>query len=251
MKNISIIGSGNVGAHIAVALKKNSYNIFQVYSREIEKARSLAKIVDAKHTNKIEEIEKVDLIILAVPETAINKIILNFKSQDIVHTSGSVDINIFKNKFTNYGVLYPLQTFNKGIEINILDTPILIEANNNKFEKKIKLIAEDISNNVTVVDSKKREIIHLAAVFACNFTNQMFVIADNILKKSDLQFSILLPLIKQTVKKIENNEPGKVHTGPAIRKDINTIKKHIKQIEDREIKLIYKKISENIINSNA
>ena len=250
MKKISIIGSGNVATHLALVLKENFFYIHQIYSRNIENAKQLANLVNAKYISKITEIEKVDLIIIAVSDDVINQIIENLEGNNIVHTSGSVSLNVFNNKYTNFGVLYPLQTFNKKNKIDVKTTPLLIEGNNDKFEKKLVKIASKISNNISIVRSEERENIHLAAVFACNFSNHMYVIANNILKKSNIDFSILIPLLKQNISKIDNNNPLELQTGPAKRKDFKVIKKHINQIKDNEIKLIYQLITKSIIDTD-
>tara|TARA_B100000900_G_scaffold298919_1_gene257432 strand:+ start:7122 stop:7895 length:774 start_codon:yes stop_codon:yes gene_type:complete len=250
MKKISIIGSGNVATNLALSLKENFFCIHQIYSRNIENAKQLANLVNSKYTSKIAEIEKVDLIIIAVSDDVINQIIENLEGNNVVHTSGSVSLDVFNNKYTNYGVLYPLQTFNKKNTIDNKTTPFLIESNNDKFEKQLVKIASKISNNISIFTSEQRENIHLAAVFACNFSNHMYVIANNILKKSNIDFSILLPLLKQNIYKIDNNCPSKLQTGPAKRKDFKVIKKQINQIKDNEIKLIYQLITKSIIDSN-
>ena len=250
MKKISIIGSGNVATNLALSLKENFFCIHQIYSRNIENAKQLANLVNAKYTSKITEIEKVDLIIIAVSDDVINQIIENLEGNNVVHTSGSVSLDVFNNKYTNYGVLYPLQTFNKKNTIDNKNTPFLIESNNDKFEKQLVKIASKISNNISIFTSEQRENIHLAAVFACNFSNHMYVIANNILKKSNIDFSILLPLLKQNIYKIDNNCPLKLQTGPAKRKDFKVIKKQINQIKDNEIKLIYQLITKSIIDSS-
>ena len=121
--------------------KKNFFCIHQIYSRNIKNAANLANLVNAKYTSKITEIEKVDLIIIAVSDDVIIQIIDNLKGTNIVHTSGSVGLDIFNNKYKNYGVLYPLQTFNKKNAVDIKHTPILIETNNCEFEKELVKIA--------------------------------------------------------------------------------------------------------------
>tara|TARA_B100000902_G_scaffold25426_1_gene30546 strand:+ start:743 stop:1489 length:747 start_codon:yes stop_codon:yes gene_type:complete len=247
MKNISIIGSGNIATHLAIALEKS---IYQIYSRKIDNAKQLAEKVNAKFTNKIENIKESNIIILCVPDNAIKEIILKINANKIIHTSGNTNINIFNKKFDNYGVLYPVQTFNKNIKIDLFNVPICIEANNSIFLDEINYISQSISNHVVFMSSSKRRQLHIAATFASNFSNQMFSIADDILNKSEIEFNILMPLIKQTIKKINNNKPKKVLTGPAIRKDRETIKKHLESITNEEIKKIYKIITQNIIKSN-
>lgn len=250
MKSISLIGSGNVATHLGLALKKNNYQINQVYSRTLENAEKLAVILNAEAINNLSALKTVDLIIIAVKDNAITKIINKINNSPIVHTSGSVDLAIFGNKFKQCGVFYPVQTFNKNIDLDFSNIPICIESNDKKFEFKIKQLANCISNTVICMTSEQRKQLHIAAVFSSNFSNHMFSIAEDLLNKSGVKFSILLPLIQQTIRKLEKNKAKNVQTGPARRKDTAIIQDHLSNIQDKDIREIYQKISENIIKEH-
>ena len=144
-----------------------------------------------------------------------------------------------------------MQTFNKDLTLNLSKTPIFIEANNDLFKKKLMNIGSKLSEKVVSINSEQRKQLHIAAVFACNFTNHMFVIANDILTKSNLDFKLLLPIINQTVIKLNKNKPSKVQTGPAKRKDKKIIQNHINDISDNKIKEVYNLISNLILENNA
>ena len=183
-------------------------------------------------------------------DDAISDVLSQLKNTAIVHTSGSIGMNIFSDNFSNCGVFYPLQTFNKEVEVNISEVPFCIEGNSLKFENQLTQIAKRISNNVVVMDSEQRKQLHIAAVFACNFSNQMFAIADDLLAEKNIDFEILLPLIKQTIAKLDKNKPKTVQTGPAMRNDKTIIQEHINLIQEKEIKVLYQKISANITKTH-
>tara|TARA_B100001758_G_C18343456_1_gene575668 strand:- start:392 stop:1147 length:756 start_codon:yes stop_codon:yes gene_type:complete len=250
MKSISIIGSGNVATHLGIALKNKNYQIKQVFSRTIKNANILAQILDAEAINNLLKLRTVDLIIISVKDSEITKIIRKISNSPIVHTSGSVDIKIFDNKFKQYGIFYPVQTFNKDIKLDFSNIPICIETNNKEFEIKLRKLANSISSKVIYMKSEQRKQLHIAAVFSANFSNHMFLIAENILNNSDIRFSILLPLIQQTIKKLEKNKAKDIQTGPAKRNDTSIIKDHLSNIKDKDIREIYHKISENIIKEH-
>ena len=247
MKNIILLGSGNVATHLGIALKNSNYTITQVYSKSLENAKVLANKLDAPFTNNLTKIKSADLIIVSVNDDAILSVLSKLRNAAIVHTSGSTGLNIFKEKFSNYGVFYPLQTFNKEVNINISEIPFCIEGNSMEFEKQLIEIAKTLSNNVVKMNSEQRKQLHIAAVFACNFSNHMYSIADNFLTQADIDFKILLPLIKKTIAKLESNKPKEVQTGPAKRKDTAIIQEHIANINEKDIKELYHKISLNII----
>ena len=247
MKNIILLGSGNVATHLGIALKNSNYTIVQVYSKSIENAKILAKKLDAQFTNNLSKLKSTDLIIVCINDDAIFSVLSQITNTAIVHTSGSIGLDVFKQKFTNYGVFYPLQTFNKEIDINISEIPFCIEGNSLEFEKQLIKIAKALSNNVVKMNSQQRKQLHIAAVFACNFSNHMYSIADDLLAKKNIDFKILLPLIRKTNANLESYRPKEVQTGPAKRKNIAIIQEHIATIKENEIKELYHRISDNII----
>jgi len=247
MKNIILVGSGNVATHLGIALQNCNYKIVQVYSRSIKNAKKLAQKLNTNFTNDLTELKSADLVIVSVNDDAISSVLSQIKNTPLVHTSGSVGLNVFKEKFTNYGVCYPLQTFNKEVDINISEIPFCIEGNSLKFEKQLIVIAKALSNNVVKMNSQQRKKLHIAAVFACNFSNHMYSVANDLLEKNNIDFKILLPLIKKTIANIEKKKPKEVQTGPAKRKDTTIIQEHIAIIKEEEIKELYQKITDNII----
>lgn len=247
MKNIILVGSGNVATYLGIALKNCNYNIVQVYSRSIENAKKLAQKLNTNFTNDLTQLKSTDLIIVSVNDDAISTVLSKLKNTAIVHTSGSVRMDVFEPNFSDFGVFYPLQTFNKEIELAISETPFCIEGNSKAFEKELIEIAKNLSSNVITMNSVQRKQLHIAAVFACNFSNHMYSIADDLLAKKNIDFSILLPLIRQTVQKLEANSPKEVQTGPAKRKDLQTIKNQINLLEDDDLRNIYKLITNQIL----
>src|SRR5271157_4663571 len=224
---IVMIGAGNVAFQYSIALQSAGFNIVQVYSRTIESAEKLANRVNARAIANIGKIDQgSDLFIFAVNDSVLYEIIsrIKFSGQLALHTSGSVPLDVFAGKAQNYGVIYPLQTLSKFRIANMQEVPLLIEANSSKNLSNLKSIAKAMSSNVLLSDSLQRRQIHLAAVFASNFTNHMYVIAHEMLKKSGFSYQILKPLIMETaLKAMEFDNPMAAQTGPAIRMDRNII----------------------------
>lgn len=250
MKKIIILGSGNVATNLSIALKQKGYNIIQIWSNKIENAKALANKIGCPHTNSLEKLLYADLHILAIKDDAIKDILDKLPDIKVVHTSGSIGIEVFENKFTYYGIFYPLQTFNKTINISFDKIPICIESNKISFQNDLIEIGNKLSEKVILLTSKQREKLHIAAVFACNFSNHMYAIADNILSEVNIDFKLLFPLIDETVNKIKYNRPDHVQTGPAKRNDQKVITSHIKNISNYKTKEIYKLISNSIIKKN-
>jgi len=247
---IVLIGSGNVATHLGRAFKKSGHEILQVFSNTSSNAKTLATILKCDYTNKIEKINpKADVYLIALTDDAVEGFLKKFNSNGklIIHTSGSLPIDVLKKGSKEYGVLYPLQSFNKTMKLDLDNIPIFIEANNNKSKKIINSLAKDISKEVHEISSEQRLTLHAAAVFANNFTNHLYKIAGDILKTSGLEFDVLKPLINETTSKVMKNNPIDVQTGPASRHDDKTIKKHLELLKNfPDYKAIYELLSESI-----
>jgi len=250
--NITFIGSGNVAWHLSDILQKNNHNIVEIWSKSEKNAKLLAAKLNCSIISDLNVLKSTDLIIISVKDDFIIDVLNKIEDFNIpiVHTSGSVGIDIFQNR-DNFGIFYPVQSFNKNIDVDFNEIPICIEANNSKLEKTLLNLANSISNSVHLLNSKQREQLHIAAVFASNFTNHMISISEKILNSNKMSFDLLKPLIKNTFEKIKNNPPKDVQTGPAIREDYLIIEKHLKLLEESDdLKIIYSNISNHIINNN-
>ena len=236
LKSISFIGSGNVATHLAQAFYQEGFLIEQIYSPNIDHALELADQTDALAIDNIMMLNPTaDLYIVSIKDDEIENTLrlIADKNIFITHTSGSIGIDVFeKTGFNNYGIFYPLQTFSKTKPVHFLEIPICIEAN--LEEKALTSIAKQLSNLVYHVSSEQRKKLHLAAVFACNFTNYLYHIAEDICLENDVNFNILKPLIKETAQKISLEHPKDVQTGPAIRRDDKIIESHLTQLGNQK-----------------
>ena len=227
---ITLIGAGRVATQLALALH-TQHQIVQVYSRNLQHAQ---RVADKVHTQAIDQVEQLnsqtDLVIIAVSDQAIEPIIQSIKVYLpqclIVHTSGSTALSIIEHHHKRAGVFYPLQTFSFEREVNWSETPLFVEASQQQDVELLTTLANSLSNNVYQYSSKQRQTLHLAAVFACNFSNYCYDMAQQIVDAEQVDFSLLYPLILETAEKATHNEPKQMQTGPAMRGDQNILNLH-------------------------
>jgi predicted short-subunit dehydrogenase-like oxidoreductase (DUF2520 family) len=253
INKIVFIGAGNVATHLATNLKDKRFDIVQVYSRKKKSADFLAKKVDAESICNLNAVsEEADLYIIAVPDDALPEIAgkLKLENKLIVHTSGFHEMDILKSISARTGVFYPLQTFSKNRKINLSDVPFCIESKNINDIALLKSVAQTLSSDIRLMNSGKRRMVHLAAVFACNFANHMYFAANEILEQSNISFDILKPLIIETAAKIIKQTPEKAQTGPAYRGDVSVMKQHLKILKDKDIIELYKLMSDHIYKTH-
>lgn len=249
---IVCIGAGNLAVNLAKALYQKGFRILQVYSRTEDAASSLAKCVQAEWTTDLAQITtEGGLYIVSLKDSAfvdlLPQIVCGKKNALLVHTAGSIPMNIWEGNTARYGVFYPLQTFSKQREVAFDNIPFFIEASQEEDVVLLKSIASVLSNKVYEADSIQRKSLHLAAVFACNFTNHMYVLASDLLRKYNLPFDAVLSLIDETARKVHELSPLEAQTGPAIRYDENVINNHLAMLaDDPDVQDIYRMISESI-----
>lgn len=251
--SISILGAGNVAYHLAHWFSAKGYLIEAVWNRTNECSESLAASVGSKAVRDIRDLPSTsDLYLLCLSDDALPELIrkisgLGLSDKIVAHTSGSSPISLFAEAFRNYGAFYPLQTFSKGKQMNVEDVPFFITANNEKTTEKLGFLAMDMSGKCYPITDDQRAMIHLSAVFACNFTNHLFCISQKLMEENRLSFELLQPLISETVQKALEQNPCTVQTGPAIRNDLNIINKHLSMLDSREdLKKIYELLSSSI-----
>lgn len=258
-QKIVIMGCGNLAWHLAKkfgALKNTKVFIYnhQPNPALADFEKKLKCNVSGSFTKIVKD---ADLYLVCVSDKyieSVSKKIVNISSSaSVLHTSGSIGLNALKSKTKNKGVLYPVQTFSKAIDVNWKETPFAIEASNEETLKKIKQLAESFSKKTTVLNSEERLKLHLAAVLVNNFTNSLFASAKEVLPAS-VSFKLLLPLIEQTIVKLKKLDPIQAQTGPAKRNDKKVMDQHLQLLNNNErLKKIYKQLSKLIkqqANSN-
>lgn len=246
-----IIGAGNVGTHLAIALKKEGVQILQIVSKTMKSAVELASRMECSFTTDLHDLNKdADMYIVCVTDIAIQSVLrqINVEKKFIIHTSGSMGIDVFYDLAENYGVVYPMQTFSKFKDINYGEIPMFIEANTNENTAILYNFVKKISPHVHVINSQQRCMLHICAVFANNFSNHMCTIAEILMKENQLKFDFFKPLLRETFEKITKYSPSISQTGPAMRNDVHIVNKHIELLSQHpEFQEIYKNMSNSII----
>ncbi len=252
MRKVVIIGSGNVAQALAVAVARcEGWELSAVVARNAERGGAIAQQCDVECSPLSEELPKADIYLLSVSDSAIGQVASQLrppKDSIVAHTAGSVALEVLPDMIARRGVLYPLQSFSKGFDVAFDNIPIFIEGEDSKTEQELTLLARELSRNVESLSSEKRAQLHLAAVFACNFTNHMYAISESIISSAGGSFEHLKPLIEMTAKRAcATRSPKDCQTGPAVRGDATTISRQLNMLsEEPKLQNIYSKISDSI-----
>ncbi|CAN5574743.1 DUF2520 domain-containing protein [soil metagenome] len=247
---IGILGSGNMAFCLGTALMDAGYIVHEIIARNPKEGKKLSHLLHAKWKSDLHQMEgNADCYFVCLQDNAIASVITEFpvKFKMLIHTSGSISIDVFKNYEGDFGVFYPVQTIKKDITPDWKNTPVCIEANDRQSLKTLQLIAASISKKIYPLNSEQRLNLHLAAVFANNFSNACFSMSEEITKASGLPFDLLRPLILSTALNVQQTSPVKVQTGPAKRNDLKVLKKHQALLDESpELLKIYRLLSRYI-----
>ena len=251
VNEIVIIGAGRLAAHLGKAFLRQGMKVVQVYNRTPGRGRDLANRIGAGFTSEIPEIYlQADLYILAVSDSVLGELAsrLTLKNGLVVHTSGTVEMDILSPISENIGVFYPVQTFSQNRRVNFQTIPVCIEGNSDSTLHTLSDFANKLTNRVYILDSDQRRLLHLAAVFSSNFTNLLYAVSEELLLEHDIPFELLKPLILQTSRNVIKGNLVQYQTGPAVREDTKVLEKHREMLSGHPDYLeIYNQMSKNII----
>ncbi len=251
--SVSIIGAGNVAWHLAPALEKAGHRVREIYNRSLRHAEQLATrlydadILDVPDFSR----SRSTVFVVAVADDAATLLLESLQIPEnaiICHTSGTQPLEVL-SRYPNAGVFYPLQTFSKSRPLDVSRVPFCLEASNDDTEEVLVEIAQSLSQTVYLMSSQERKVMHVGAVFACNFTNHLLALAKQILDAENLEFDLLKPLIEETFRKALTAEsPALVQTGPASRGDARLIDAHVTYLAQApHLQRIYKLLSDSIL----
>lgn len=250
---ITIIGSGNLGSHMAKHLHYANLDVHEVFSRSLSKAKAITTSINAKPVTDLKSISpKADVYLLAITDTVIPQVSEILKevippNAIVAHTSGATPSSVLANYFERFGVFYPLQSFSTLQEADFSEVPLCIYAPTLEDQQVLEWIARKLSPKIYIIDDAQRAILHVAAVFANNFSNHFFQISKDLLDKGQMPFELLIPIIEATIEKIKEAEPSAIQTGPAVRGDQATLDRHLLQLQDHPaLRALYVSISNHI-----
>lgn len=262
---IVFLGSGNVATHLSQALNRSTLNeVVQVYSPTADNAKSLAEKLSCGYCTDIKDVDvNADIYVCSVKDSVQQQVWNELKcrfvdsgidvaDRIVVHTAGALAMDGedgLAAVFPNCGVVYPVQSFSKQRSVDLSHTPFLIEATIPSTLEKLRDFVATVSDRCYDATTKQRNALHPAAVFASNFANHMYAIANRLMEKNGLPFEILIPLIQETAQKVMEVNPVAAQTGPAVRGDEVVMRKQEKGLmaDDRDAELeIYRLVSQNI-----
>jgi predicted short-subunit dehydrogenase-like oxidoreductase (DUF2520 family) len=241
IQSVGIYGFGNLGSHLTSRLIELNYRNIKVFT---------SKKYDLPHgtiaIDNVSEFASCDLVFCAVPDSIVASTLLEVASfAPAVSVSGTVSI-LNLNTTHAIGTLYPLVSFVKNKSLKWEELPIFIHTTDTILQKQLLDLATQLSGNGILMNEEQRMKLHLAAVFANNFTTHLYDIAAHWCEKNQLDFGWLKPLIQQNCASLMEHHPHELQTGPAKRNDQPTINKHLQLLQQSDLVELYELLTASI-----
>lgn len=251
-RRISFAGAGKVASALCRKIFEKGLIIDTIVTPTGDRGKELADECNASWSEQLCYPDSTDVVIVSVPDLRLADVLKKIQCKPgtiIAHTAGSYGIDIFPATQVHKGVFYPLQTFSAGRVIDFRNLPFLIDSSDQGSSDILTDLVDLMEGKAVFLNSEQRQLVHLAAVFISNFTNHMLALGYQIAEKAGVPAGIFYPLLQETVSKAIDMGPSVSQTGPAVRNDTNTIKKHLELLSfSPELQEIYREITRSIIN---
>lgn len=247
INTLSIIGAGAVSTCLAPWLQKSGYDILAVHSRSIHSAEALAERLGCAAIGSIENLPNADAFLICISDDALPQVAPSLRKSYpdslLVHTSGGMGIDVFGADRGHCAVMYPLQSFTLGVDLDVPEIPFFVEGSDAAAMDGVEKLASSLSSKVLPLDGAGRARLHLAAVFASNFSNHCCALAADLMERYGLDWKLLLPLIDETAHKLHRLAPRLAQTGPASRCDREVVQTELELLHsDASLPKIYSDI---------
>jgi len=242
---IGFIGAGKASISLSIYFKERGLEITGVYNRTIEKAKQLSNKLGCVFFETEESlVQNTDVIIFAISDDAISEMLLKIEKYDEIknkvvgHISGALSSDIFNQKFKGQFSLHPIQTLiGSENDVDKLQKSYFTIEGDDEGLKTAEFILNKLGNKYIVIDKKHKSLYHAAACIISNYLIGLLNFSYNIYKQIGFEENdinnIIRTLTEATIGNFLNNRL-KALTGPAIRGDITTLKKHIESMNNEQ-----------------
>jgi len=259
---IAIIGPGRAGSALGRALHGAGYTIAAIGGRNPDNVRNLAEELGARACQSpATTIGVADLTLVAVPDDVILPLatdmvesLCSAAGHAVVHLSGAQDRSALRplaqQGSLRTGVFHPLQTFRRGPEAiqNVAGTYFGIDADQ-PLRDQLTQLARDLQGHPFDLTGVNLALYHAAAVFAANYPITLLAEAIALAAEAGLDAETarqgLTTLLAGAVNSHRDLPPADAITGPALRGDEGTIKRHLEALKgDSELQRLYQLLAD-------
>jgi predicted short-subunit dehydrogenase-like oxidoreductase (DUF2520 family) len=244
---ISLVGPGNLGSALALALTAADYPVKSLavrQSRAVSKqARDLAKRIRARVVTLGKEPLDGDIVWLTVPDDEIGEVASCLsKSQDwknklVFHSSGALTSEALaplRKLGARAASVHPMMSFVRGAAPEMAGVSFALEGDAAAV-RAARRIVKDLGANAFLIDKRKKVLYHAFGNFASPLVIALLASMEQValaagIRKQDIK-PIMVPLLRQTLSNYLKKDAASAFSGPLVRGDVATIRRHLAELK--------------------
>lgn len=237
---IALIGNGQAARYLQRVLRASGWSV-STYARH-------PRADELPWEQLWERASTADLNLLCVSDSAIAEVSEKLAPCPgiVAHISGATPLEALSQRHPRRAVCYPLMSLQANLDLPLSGIPFCLEAGQKEDYQWLEHFWRQAGVRSYAVHSGQRAALHLAAVWAHNFSNHLWHKAEEVMNGAGLDYRMLLPLLEQHLRRLQEHRPRALQTGPALRHDQATIDRHLSQLSRAADRQLYQLLSESI-----
>ena len=240
---IAIVGAGNFGTALAVSLRSAGYTLSEIISRKgkpsRQRARALARIVDARATTLHNPKITADVVWLCVPDRDIGpcaRILAktpSWKKKIVLHSSGALssdEIAVLRDGGASIASAHPLMTFVPRVTPSLVNVSFAVEGDVGAVRVVRGLVAS-LGAWSFPIKKQDKAAYHAWGTFASPLLTALLAISERVAEAAGVNRAQarrrMLPIVRQTVENYATQGAARGFSGPIVRGDVETVAKHL------------------------
>lgn len=233
---IAIVGPGNLGSALAVALHVAGFGIEAIVGRSGGNARTLARRVDAR----ARDVSNADIIWFCVPDAEIDRAAkrlaskFEWKGKIALHSSGALtsdELAVLRRKGAAVGSVHPLMTFVEGTWPLLAGVHFAIEGDAAAV-KVARRIVRELGGHPYAIRQQDKAAYHAWGTFASPLLTALLATTERAAGLAGVRGKAarrrMGPILLQTLTNYLSLGAAKGFSGPIIRGDVETVRKHLR-----------------------
>ncbi len=260
---VTVIGAGAVGKSLVKALRNQGFSDCRLVGRGSSPDRRFAHQLRIEYYSDLSKIiQNNGIILITVQDLQIHTVIeeltgfaLPWKRLTVFHTSGVLGpepLRPLARRGAAIAAWHPYQTFPKKSSAVPLPGVTFGITGNPPGEAAAVKLTRILGGQPIRIPARKRVLYHASAVFACGFVAANLQVAIKLLQECGLSEQparqAALVIARQTAANVETLGADRAVTGPAVRADRETMRKHVQEIKkfDPQLAAVYREFSQLI-----
>ena len=243
--SIAIVGAGNLGTALALALREAGYQIDAVIAgkrrNSLMRARRLAKLTASRAVVGTKEVNA-RLLWVCVPDEKIGRAAAELagefqgRGKLALHSSGALssdELEPLRRKGAAVASLHPLMTFVRGSRPMLVGASFAVEGDAVAV-RVARSIVLDLGGEPFAIRKKDKQAYHALCTFASPLLTALLASAEEVAKLAGMTGRSarrrMLPILLQTVRNYASFGAAGGFSGPIVRGDVETVRRHLEAL---------------------